>query len=213
MLKNSINSLVLLSAMTTLSVTANGKDIDMSDPTAVYSSVGGVINEDGDVDLSVGAGWGNNLLSVESRQNFDALNVRYARMKLWKGLGLYIDATHQIEADFGSTFGIGGIYALPINKVFQFYPIITVGGMEQMKGEWSGSATFGVYSRIQLGKGFSVGIDPFYTTSENSFSSTTLDSFLGYQYKTHMFRFGLLGSDTNSTDYDSKAYIKYKFGF
>ena len=36
------------------------KNIDMSDPTAVYSSAGGVVNEDGDVDLSVGAGWGNN---------------------------------------------------------------------------------------------------------------------------------------------------------
>lgn len=202
-----------LAACGVASTSADAKSIDMSDPTAVYSSVGGVINADGDVDLSFGAGWGTNLFSIESRQNFDAFNVRYAKMQLWKGLGLYVDATFQIEADTGSTVGIGGIYALPISKVFQFYPILTVGGIELTEGDWSTSATFGVYSRIQLGNGFSIGIDPFYTTAENDFSTTSLDSFLGYQYKTHMLRFGFLGSETNHTSYDSKGYIKYKFGF
>ncbi len=208
-----VKFVILIFSVLCFTVSAEDKAVDMSDPTAVYSSVGGVVNEDGDIDLSVGAAWGNNLLSIESKQNFDAVNVRYAYMKLWKGLGIYVDSTYQIEADQGSSIGAGIIYSLPVNKVFQIYPVVTLGGMELIEGEWIATATFGAYARFQLGNGFSVGLDPFYTTGEDSFSITSLDSFLAYQYKTQQVRLGFIGSEVNKADFDGSAYIKYKYAF
>lgn len=51
-------------------------------------------------------------------------------------------------------------------------------------------------------------------TGENSYATTSLDSFLAYQFKTHQFRFGFIASDTETTDIgDGNSYIKYNFAF
>lgn len=44
-------------------------------------------------------------------------------------------AIYQIEADQGSNIGIGGIYAFPINKIFQFYPVMTIESTEVIESK------------------------------------------------------------------------------
>ncbi|OBT09502.1 hypothetical protein A9264_08885 [Vibrio sp. UCD-FRSSP16_10] len=215
------------------STLANAKadDVDMSDPTAVYSSVGIYLSsnytEDNDplVDASVGFGWGNNLLSIETKSGMDAINGRYAKMGLYKGLGLYVDATYQFEDNDESAYAlnVGGIYALKINETLQFYPIATVGYGDALSendriDRHSMLYTVGTYSRVQLGKGWSLGVDPFYTYADGNHISTSivsLDTFVSYQVKTHQFRVGAEHSWASDIrdDTDGSIYAKYKFAF
>ncbi|GAM74706.1 hypothetical protein JCM19241_1049 [Vibrio ishigakensis] len=186
---------------------------DMADPTAVYSSVGAHLYTNGDLDLSAGFAWGKNLLGVESKGGFDALNFRYAHMNLWNNLGVYAESTVQMEEDFGSTATVGAISTLKLGNRLTFYPILTLGGLEVREDKWITTTTFGTYTRFKLEKGFSLGLDPFVTYGESDYNSLSADVFVNYQYRNHQVRLGYTGSSVESSDFDGEGYLEYKMAF
>lgn len=230
-MKNSKLSLVLLLAA---SCGANAAT-DMSDPTAVYSSVG--VNysfdygdseelESHNVDVSVGFGWSNNMLSLETKSNAEAINARYAKMNILGSLGLYTDITYNekdinLNNESAYTLSVGGVYSLRLNETFQFYPVATVGfaGITDTEGEAPILYTLGSYNRVQLGHGFSLGLDPFYTMVDGTeYDALKVDTFVSYQVNNHQFRLGAEASWDSESSYDDKedqglAYLKYKFAF
>ncbi|GEA52287.1 hypothetical protein VIN01S_30910 [Vibrio inusitatus NBRC 102082] len=209
---NFLRTLLILPFIS-ISVFSAEKPVDMADPTAVYSSVGGHFYTDGDFDLSAGFAWGKNMLAVESKQGFDALNVRYAHMNLWNGVGVYAESTVQLEEDLGTTASIGAVSTWNVGKVWTMYPILTIGGMELTEDNWITTGTVGVYNRFKLGHGFSLGLDPFYTFGESDFHSTYVDTFVSYQYKNHQIRVGYNDSEGEFSDFDGEGYIEYKMAF
>ncbi|WP_132765312.1 hypothetical protein [Vibrio crassostreae] len=185
----------------------------MADPTAVYSSVGAHAYTNGDLDLSAGLAWGKSVLAVESKGGFDAFNVRYAKMNMWNGVGIYAESTIQTEKDFGTTASVGAVGTYSLNNRWTMYPILTFGSTEHIEDDWIATGTVGVYNRFKLGSGFSLGIDPFYTIGESNYESTYIDSFVNYQYKNHQIRIGYNGSESHVTDFDGEGYIEYKMAF
>ncbi|MCW8348988.1 MULTISPECIES: hypothetical protein [Vibrio] len=225
-----------LLVVTIVSLSALAKDVDMSDPTAVYSSVGGTLSqnygangEETNGDVSVGVGWGKNLLSIESKDSLDSINTRYARMGVVGDLGVYFDNTITTakvlgeEEYHGYTASLGAIYSLKLNDTLQLYPIVTIGSAGELGGSHHRAIyTVGSYNRIQLGNGWSVGLDPFYTVvdgeKEDSFK---FDTFVSYQYKSHQFRLGTTNQWQQAEEYDystsietgGEVYFKYKYAF
>ncbi|GAB7218791.1 hypothetical protein [Vibrio comitans] len=212
--------LYLVPAITFAQSDANqSKSVDMADPTAVYSSVGAHLYTNGDFDLSAGLAWGKNMLAVESKQGMDAINVRYAHMDLWQGIGVYAESTLQLDNDFGTSASIGAVSTLKVGEVWTIYPIATLGSIEVIEDEWIATGTVGFYNRFKLGSGFSLGIDPFYTLGESDYESIYVDTFISYQYKNHQIRLGYNGSESkskvlnSSTDFDGEGYLEYKMAF
>ncbi|GAD90963.1 MULTISPECIES: hypothetical protein [Vibrio] len=195
------------------------KAVDMADPTAVYSSVGAHLYTNGDLDLSAGFAWGKNMLAVESKQGMDALNVRYAHMNLWQGIGVYAESTLQLENDFGTSASIGAVSTLQVGDSWTIYPIATLGSMEIIEDKWITTGTIGVYNRFKLGSGFSLGVDPFYTLGESGYESIYVDTFISYQYKNHQIRLGYNASESqhnrvnSNTGFTGEGYLEYKMAF
>lgn len=194
-------------------VYAADKPVDMADPTAVYSSFGANAYTNGDLDLSAGLAWGKNMLAIESKQGFDALNVRYANMDLWNGIGVYAESTAQLDKEFGTTASIGAVSTWHVVDNWTIYPVLTVGGMELTEENWITTGTAGLYNRFNLSHGFSLGLDPFYTYGESDFNSINVDAFVSYQVKNHQIRIGYSGAETSYSDFEGESYIKYKMAF
>lgn len=189
------------------------KQLDMADPTAVYSSVGAHLYTNGDLDLSAGFAWGKNMLAVESKGGFDAANIRYAHMNLWNNLGVYAESTIEFEDNFGSTATIGAVSTLKAGDWITFYPILTLGGLEVREDKWIATTTVGTYTRIKLVNGFSLGLDPFLTYGESDYNSLSTDVFINYQYQNHQVRLGYIGSSVESSDFEGEGYLEYKMAF
>ncbi len=189
------------------------EQVDMADPTAVYSSVGAHQYADGNFDLSAGLAWGKNVVAVESKDGFDAVNVRYAQMNLWNGIGVYAESTIQLENDFGTSASVGAVGTYSVGTLWTMYPILTVGSTEHIEDDWIATSTVGVYNRFKIGSGFSIGVDPFYTIGESGYENIYVDTFINYQYKNHQIRLGYNGSESHKTNFDGEGYIEYKMAF
>jgi|GEM_PF-6121661 len=178
--------------------------VDMSDPTAVYSSVGTSFTSSGEVDLSAGFAWGEHLLSIETKQGADALSTRYAWMR--EGKGLYAEGyfDHESETQSGS---VGYIHTFQLHEKIKIYPLAMLGvSNNEMTSDTIATGTVGMYTRIDIGSGFHLGVDPFYTVGENDYDQYSLDSFVGKQIDNHRVRVGV-----NSAE--EEMYFKWQMAF
>lgn len=179
-------------------------EVDMSDPTAVYSSVGTSFTSDGEVDLSAGFAWGEHLLSIETKQGADALSTRYAWMR--EGRGLYAEGYFNDETETQSG-SVGYIHTFQIHEKIKLYPLAMVGiNNNDMTDTTIATGTVGMYTRIDIGSGFHLGLDPFYTFGESGYDSYSLDSFIGKQIDNHRVRVGV-----NSAE--EEMYFKWQMAF
>ncbi|WP_083700142.1 hypothetical protein [Shewanella sp. UCD-KL12] len=163
------------------------KTVDMSDPTAVYSSIGVKADTSGKLDASAGFAWGNNQLLIESKGGGDSLSMTYANMN--KGAGFYAEASGNAERRSTS---IGYVTTLPLAENLKIYPVIMAGYInDELMDEVTGIVTAGFYTRYNLGSGFHLGLDPFFTYGQNGYQANTFDAFIGFQHKTHRIRLGV----------------------
>ncbi|MGF1719342.1 hypothetical protein L4D20_04760 [Vibrio kyushuensis] len=180
------------------------KNVDMSDPTAVYSSVGTSMSSDGDIDVSAGFAWGKNLLSIETKQGTDALNTRYAWMT--EGKGIYAEAyfNRDTETQSGS---VGYIHTFELSETIKIYPLAMVGiNNDELSNTTIATGTIGMYTRINIGSGFHLGVDPFYTLGESDHKTHSVDTFVGKQIDNHRVRVGV-----NSAE--EEMYFKWQMAF
>ncbi|WP_394246548.1 hypothetical protein [Vibrio profundi] len=178
--------------------------VDMSDPTAVYSSVGTSFTSSGEVDLSAGFAWGEHLLSIETKQGADALSTRYAWMR--EGRGLYAEGyfDHELDTQSGS---VGYIHTFQLHEKIKIYPLAMLGvNNNQNTDSTIATGTVGMYTRIDIGSGFHLGVDPFYTVGENDYDHYSVDSFVGKQIDNHRVRVGV-----NSAE--EEMYFKWQMAF
>ncbi|USD42776.1 hypothetical protein J4N42_19345 [Vibrio sp. SCSIO 43135] len=179
------------------------KGVDMSDPTAVYSSVGTSFTSEGNVDLSAGFAWGKNLLSIETKNGADAINARYAWMT--DGRGVYGEAYFNHETDTVSG-SVGYIHTFKVHEKVKLYPLAMVGFNDNDITDTMLTGTIGMYTRVDIGSGFHLGLDPFYTVGEGDYDSHSVDTFVGKQVDNHRVRVGI-----NSAD--EELYFKWQMAF
>lgn len=211
---------VLTVASIGLVAAAEADEIDMSDPTAVYSSVGMSMSEGADkVDVSASFAWGNNLFSFESRDGRDDYNVRYAWME--DGRGFYAEGNrgHEEAFQYGSA-SVGYIDTLRVNDHVSFYPVAMIGINNYEVKDNIGAdyaiytATVGTYTRIKFGENWHIGIDPFVTVGEMDYTFKTVDAFIGKQLQNHRLRIGFrIADDGNDMTDNDQAYIKWQVAF
>ncbi|MGF1753438.1 hypothetical protein L4C33_07565 [Vibrio makurazakiensis] len=191
-------------ALSIISPTVLAEELDMSDPTAIYSSVGTSFTSDGEVDVSAGFAWGEHLLSLETKQGADALSARYAWMT--EGKGLYAEGYFNHETDTQSA-SLGYIHTFQVHEKIKLYPLAMVGvNSNDVTDKTIATGTLGMYSRVDIGSGFHLGVDPFYTVGEGDYDSFSVDSFVGKQIDNHRVRVGV-----NSAD--EEMYFKWQMAF
>ncbi|EAS42970.1 hypothetical protein C9J48_17550 [Photobacterium profundum] len=199
-----INTVMLLTSLPIFSVYAkedSQENIDMSDPTAVYSAVGISLNSEQNVDISGSVAWDNNQLLVETNNGANSLGLTYAYME--EGSGLYAEA--DINTDLRS-YSVGGVTTLEATDCLKFYPVAMLGFINDETTEDSTAiTTLGTYTRYTIGKGLHLGLDAFYILGTQGYDDYAVDAFLGYQYQRHRLRLGI--------DQDEEIELEYKIAF
>ncbi|AQS39319.1 hypothetical protein Sps_04213 [Shewanella psychrophila] len=172
--------------------------IDMSDPTAVYSSIGVKADSSGTLDASTGFAWGSNQLLVESKGGAESLSLTYANMS--QGSGFYGEASGNSAQRSAS---IGYVTTLMLSEKLKIYPVIMAGYInDEIMDRVTGIATAGFYTRYNLGSGFHLGLDPCFTFGQDGYQVNTFDAFVGYQHKTHRLRLGVNEDRESSLQYN-----------
>ncbi|WP_150102042.1 hypothetical protein [Shewanella halifaxensis] len=199
-----MKKLIAASILVSLSSAASADEqetLDMSDPTAVYSSLGISVDTREDLDVNGGFAWGVNQLLIETKGGGDSVSLTYARMT--EGSGLYAETT--FNKDLRSV-NAGYITTFSLAESMKLYPVIMGGYInDEVSDDVTPIMSTGFYFRYNFGSGFHLGVDPFYTIGTDSFDSFVVDTFLGYQYKSHRFRVGI--------DEDKEVSLEYKIAF
>ena len=193
---------------------AESKQVDMGDPTAIYSSFGTEYDSDGTLDVSLGVASGRHLLLVETKEGFDALKATYANMS--QGSGFYAESTFNKDI---RSLSAGYITTFKMGETVTFYPVGMLGYTNYDNLDYvTPTATLGVYTRINIAPGWQLGLDPFVTAYGKEdqggvFSTLSTDMFVGYQYQQHRFRVGYASSIVSSNKDDHSIFFNYKVAF
>jgi hypothetical protein len=187
------------------------KVVDMSDPTQVYSSVSLKTDFEGDFDGSVGVGVGKNLGKFETNKGAEEFKLYYAHMN--KGKGFYA------EMGFGEnwqTYSAGGVMTLTVGKRTKIFPVAMI-GVSNVLNDSDPMVTGGAYIRTNIGKGFGIGADLFYTLLMNDagkpYDGNSIKVFGSYQYKSHLFKLGYSNEADLDTGEEGEVYLQYTIAF
>ena len=194
--------------------TPKKEQVDMGDPTAIYSSFGMEYNSEGTFDISGGVASGNHLLFVETKNGFDALSATYANMA--GGSGFYAETTFNKDA---RSLSGGYVITFKPSEIITFYPVAMIGYTNHENIDYiTPTGTLGVYTRINIAPDWHLGVDPFVTVygredKDGVFSTLSTDMFVGYQFKQHRVRLGYASSLVDTGEDDHSVFMNYKIAF
>jgi hypothetical protein len=184
------------------------KQLDMTDPTQVYSSVGTRVNGEGLIDVNVGFAMGNKVLKIDTLDGMQGAKFKGAMFKGNKGL--YFSG--KMKKDMQG-LNLGYVHKFGVLPTLKLVPFGTLGAVNNLN-ETDPAVTVGLYIRGGKNQGFKYGADIINTTLINddhdTSNNTTLEVYVGYQYKTHLVQ---VGADNDNKDEDFLPYVSYKLAF
>jgi len=206
MLKKVLIGTMVLSSMALAKV--DGEKLDMTDPTNVYSSVGTRVNSEGLIDINAGFAMGNKVLKIDTLDGMQGAKFKGAMFKGNKGL--YVSGKFKKDLQ---GLNLGYIQKFPVLPTLKLVPFGTLGAVNKLN-ETDPALTVGLYIRGGKNQGFKYGADIINTTllydDNDTSNDTTLEVYVGYQYKTHLVQ---VGADNDNKDEDFLPYISYKLAF
>ncbi|WP_244230739.1 hypothetical protein [Vibrio ouci] len=171
---------------------------DMSDPTAVYTSVGAGYGTKGH-NLKLGiqlpdSGEGSaHMISLESKEGGDTYRGRYFKLNTTTGFASSIDANYNRLTGVAQV-SAGGLQTIPITDQFTIYPSLYLGTMIANERNDAGdkvgvdfpaiTATALLYTKYQFTENVWLNVNPSFTSSVYGSKTDVFDleASLGYQF-------------------------------
>jgi len=207
---------------------------DMSDPTAVYTSVGlGYGNKGYNAKIGLqlpDAGDGSaHMISLEVKEGGDTFRGRYFKVDTTSGFASSLDASYD-QLTGTAHVSAGALQTIPLTERLVIYPGLYLGGMigdqENLRGQTTGvdllaiTATAQLYSKFQITEQMWLNLNPAYTTSLYGIESNKFDVevAVGYQFtpvfNTRIFHNNNVGvGNYDEVNYESVTRIEFNYAF